>query len=116
MRLVALEANRIELAFSYWREKSGTEELVAVGRQGVASEFAAVDEQWLYPTSTLLPDDQAAAMALVGMSSAGKAMDETERKRAADAIVSESETVRGRYTDGSELAFELSTNLAIAKA
>lgn len=36
MRLVALEANRIELAFTYWREKPGTEELVAVGRQGLA--------------------------------------------------------------------------------
>ena len=37
-----------------------------LGRQGVASEFAAVGEEWLYPTPTLLPDDQAAGMALVG--------------------------------------------------
>ncbi len=38
-----------------------------LGRQGVASEFAAVGEEWLYPTPTLLPDDQAAGMALVGI-------------------------------------------------
>src|SRR5208337_2152043 len=38
-----------------------------LGRQGVASEFAAVGEEWLYPTPALLPDDQAAAMALVGI-------------------------------------------------
>jgi NADPH:quinone reductase len=38
-----------------------------LGRQGVASEFAAVDETWLYPTPALLPDAEAAAMALVGI-------------------------------------------------
>ncbi len=38
-----------------------------LGRQGVASEFAAVDEDWLYPTPALLPDADAAAMALVGI-------------------------------------------------
>jgi NADPH2:quinone reductase len=38
-----------------------------LGRQGVASEFAVVGEEWLYPTPALLPDDQAAAMALVGI-------------------------------------------------
>ncbi len=56
------------------------------------------------------------AMALVGMSAAGKSMDEQERKRVVEAIVSESEPVRERYTDGSEIAFELSTNLATARA
>jgi NADPH2:quinone reductase len=38
-----------------------------LGRPGVASEFAAVDEAWLYPTPALLPDGEAAAMALVGI-------------------------------------------------
>jgi NADPH2:quinone reductase len=38
-----------------------------LGRQGVAAEYAAVDEEWLYPTPALLPDNQAAAMALVGI-------------------------------------------------
>ena len=55
------------------------------------------------------------AMALVGMSAAGKTMNEQERKRVVEVIVSESEGVRERYTDGSEIAFELSTNLATAR-
>ena len=38
-----------------------------LGRQGVAAEYAAVDEDWLYPTPALLPDTEAAAMALVGI-------------------------------------------------
>lgn len=38
-----------------------------LGRQGVASELAAVDEQWLYPAPDSLTDDQAAAMALTGI-------------------------------------------------
>ncbi len=37
------------------------------GRQGVASEFAAVDAAWLNPTPALLPDVDAAAMAMVGI-------------------------------------------------
>ncbi len=37
------------------------------GRQGVAAEYAAIDEDWLYPTPGLLPDTDAAAMALVGI-------------------------------------------------
>ncbi|HEY7307629.1 MAG TPA: methyltransferase domain-containing protein [Bryobacteraceae bacterium] len=55
------------------------------------------------------------AMALMGMSATGRSMDEQERKRVVEAIVSESEPVRERYTDGLELAFELSTNLATAR-
>jgi NADPH:quinone reductase len=38
-----------------------------LGRQGVAAEYAAVDESWLYPTPALLPDAEAAGMALVGI-------------------------------------------------
>jgi NADPH2:quinone reductase len=38
-----------------------------LGRQGTAAEFAAVGEEWLYPTPALLPDVEAAAMALVGI-------------------------------------------------
>ena len=38
-----------------------------LGRQGVAAEFAAVDEDWLYPTPEKLTDNEAAAMALVGI-------------------------------------------------
>jgi NADPH:quinone reductase len=38
-----------------------------LGRQGTASEYAAVAEDWLYPTPVNLPDNDAAAMALVGI-------------------------------------------------
>jgi NADPH2:quinone reductase len=38
-----------------------------LGRPGVAAEYAAIDEAWLYPTPALLPDADAAAMALVGI-------------------------------------------------
>jgi NADPH2:quinone reductase len=38
-----------------------------LGRQGVAAEYATVDECWLYPTPGLLPDAEAAAIALVGI-------------------------------------------------
>jgi len=55
------------------------------------------------------------AMALVGMSAAGRIMSKEERMRAAEAIASESAPVLQRYAVGSGIAFELSTNLAIAK-
>lgn len=54
-------------------------------------------------------------MALVGMSAAGKAMSDEERKRVVETIVRESAPVLQRYTDTSAIAFELSTNLATAK-
>jgi ubiquinone/menaquinone biosynthesis C-methylase UbiE len=54
-------------------------------------------------------------MALVGMSNAGKAMADQDRKHAVEAIVSESATVQHSYADGSGLAFELSSNLATAR-
>ena len=38
-----------------------------VGRQGVASEFAAIDADWLYPTPANQPDAEAAAQALVAI-------------------------------------------------
>jgi SAM-dependent methyltransferase len=54
-------------------------------------------------------------MALVGMSAAGKAMDDEERNHVVEAIMSESVPVMQPYADGTGLAFELSTNLATAK-
>jgi SAM-dependent methyltransferase len=56
------------------------------------------------------------AMALVGMSDAGKTMTADERKRAVDALVDESNPVLRSYSDGAGLAFELSTNLAVGRA
>ena len=54
-------------------------------------------------------------MGLVGMSAAGKDMGDQERKRVVEEIVSESAPALQPYSDGSELAFELSTNLATGK-
>jgi ubiquinone/menaquinone biosynthesis C-methylase UbiE len=54
-------------------------------------------------------------MALVGMSAAGKAMPDEERKRVVDVIVAESAPVLESFSDGAELAFGLSTNLATAR-
>lgn len=54
-------------------------------------------------------------MALVGMSGVGKGMGDEERKRVVEAIVRESAPVLQPYTDGSGLAFELRTNLAVVK-
>lgn len=54
-------------------------------------------------------------MALVGMSAAAKAMSNEERMGAAGTIASESAPVLQRYSDGTGLAFALSTNLATAK-
>jgi NADPH:quinone reductase len=37
------------------------------GRQGTFAEFAAIDEQWLYPTPDNVPDEEVAALALVSI-------------------------------------------------
>lgn len=55
------------------------------------------------------------AMALVGMSAAGKAMADHERMRVVEDIVSGSAPVLQSYADGSGVAFELSSNLVTAK-
>ena len=54
-------------------------------------------------------------MALVGMSTAGKAMDNQERERVVETIMNESASVLRPYADGSGVAFELGTNLATAR-
>jgi NADPH2:quinone reductase len=38
-----------------------------LGRQGSASEFAAIDTQWLYPSPVAIGDGEAAALALTGI-------------------------------------------------
>ena len=53
-------------------------------------------------------------MAFVGMSTTGKTLGDDERKRVMDVIIKESAPVLQQYSDGSELAFELRTNLATA--
>ncbi len=55
------------------------------------------------------------AMALVGMSAAGKSMDDQQRKRVIEVIVNDRARVAESYSEGPGLAFELSTNLATAR-
>lgn len=52
------------------------------------------------------------AMALVGMSQAGKTMSDDERQRLVQVITQDSEDVRRQYTDDKGLAFEISSNIA----
>lgn len=54
------------------------------------------------------------AMALVGMSAAGKDMDEAERSRAIEAIVQDSAPVLRDHTDADGLRFDIATTLATA--
>jgi dihydrodipicolinate synthase/N-acetylneuraminate lyase len=56
------------------------------------------------------------AMAIVGMSARSASMSEEERARTVDAIVADSATVLPPYSDGAALSFEMSTNLATARA
>jgi NADPH2:quinone reductase len=59
---VGPNCTRYQVGDRVWGSNQGL-----LGRQGVASEYAAIDEGWLYPTPALLEDSGAAAMALVGI-------------------------------------------------
>src|SRR5262249_13590107 len=55
-------ASRYKVGDRVWASNQGL-----LGRQGCAAEYAAVSEDWLYPTPANLPDAEAASMALVGI-------------------------------------------------
>ena len=55
-------ASRFKPGDRVWGSNQGM-----LGRQGVASEFAAIDEGWLYPTPTNYNDHEAAGLALTGI-------------------------------------------------
>ncbi len=55
-------ATRFKVGDRVWGSNQGL-----LGRQGVAAELAAVDQDWLYPTPERLTANEAAAMALVGI-------------------------------------------------
>ncbi len=55
-------AQRFQVGDRVWGSNQGL-----LGRQGTAAEFAAVHEDWLYPTPSTLSDQEASAMALVGI-------------------------------------------------
>jgi len=56
------EAARFKIGDRVWGTNQGL-----LGRQGTFSEYAAVDECWLYPTPDGVEDRQVAAVALVGI-------------------------------------------------
>jgi ubiquinone/menaquinone biosynthesis C-methylase UbiE len=55
------------------------------------------------------------AMAFVGMSAAGKTMSDDQRRAVVVVIARDSEPVLQSYSDASGLAFELTTNFAVAR-
>ncbi len=55
-------ATRFHVGDRVWGANQGV-----LGRQGTFAELAAVDERWLYATPERVTDEQAAAMALVGI-------------------------------------------------
>ena len=59
---VGPQAKRFKRGDRVWGSNQGL-----LGRQGTFAEFAAVDEDWLYPTPSGVSDETAAATALVGI-------------------------------------------------
>src|SRR5947208_3059423 len=55
-------AGRFRVGDRVWGSNQGL-----LGRQGATAEYAAVAEDWLYPTPATLSDAEAAALALVGI-------------------------------------------------
>lgn len=59
---VGPDVTRFEPGDRVWGSNQGL-----LGRQGTFAEYASVDECWLYPTPPKVTDEQAAAIALVGL-------------------------------------------------
>ena len=59
---VGPNVQRLRVGERVWGSNQGL-----LGRQGTFSEYAAVAEEWLYPTPANVSDEQAAAVALVGI-------------------------------------------------
>jgi NADPH2:quinone reductase len=59
---VGSDATQFKVGDRVWGTNQGL-----LGRQGTFAEYSAVDEQWLYPTPDNVSDEDAAAMALVGI-------------------------------------------------
>jgi len=68
---VGPDAERFKVGDRVWGANQGV-----LGRQGTFAELAAIDQQWLYPTPDGVSDEQAAAMALVGITGALGLVDE----------------------------------------
>lgn len=78
---VSPDASRFRVGDRVWGSNQGL-----LGRQGTFAELAAVDQQWLYPTPDRVSDEQAAAMALVGLTAHLGLVDEA-RVEAGETIV-----------------------------
>ena len=59
---IGLEARRFKPGDRVWCSNQGL-----LGRQGTFAEYAAVDDEWLYPIPDGVSDEQAAAISLVGI-------------------------------------------------
>src|SRR5687768_16428541 len=59
---LGLGAKRFKVGDRVWGSNQGL-----LGRQGTCAELAAVNEDWLYPTPAGVSDQEAAAVALVGI-------------------------------------------------
>jgi NADPH2:quinone reductase len=59
---VGPDSSRFKVGDRVWGSNQGL-----LGRQGSCAEFVCVGEQWVYPTPSGVPDEQAAACALVGI-------------------------------------------------
>jgi NADPH2:quinone reductase len=62
VEMVGAGVRRIKPGDRVWGSNQGL-----LGRQGTFAEYACVQEEWLYPTPTGVPDTEAAAAALVGI-------------------------------------------------
>jgi NADPH2:quinone reductase len=62
VKAVGPDATRFHVGDRVWGANQGV-----LGRQGTFCELAAIDERWLYATPDRVKDEQAAAMALVGI-------------------------------------------------
>lgn len=62
VKAVGPEATQLNVGDRVWGANQGV-----LGRQGTFSELAAIDQHWLYPTPDGVTDEDAAAMALVGV-------------------------------------------------
>ena len=71
---------RLQVGDRVWGSNQGL-----LGRQGTSAEYACVGEQWLYPTPDGVPDEQAAACALVGIT-AHLGLFECARLRAGETV------------------------------
>jgi NADPH2:quinone reductase len=73
IKAVGPDATHYQVGDRVWGANQGV-----LGRQGTFAELAAIDERWLYPTPDRVTDEQAVAMALVGITAYLGLVDEAQ--------------------------------------